>query len=101
MVSYALDDRDGPAVANGEALAGPAGEECPARSSAVEARVADDRALVRDEARPRRRPHGNDPSREALADVVVGIALEHEEQTGGGECTEALPRRTARLHDDG
>ena len=88
------------AVAHGEPLAGAAREERLAARRAVEARVAHDDVLVRLEARAGRRAHGEHAAGQPLADVVVRVALEHEQHAARGERAEALPGRTGGLDDD-
>src|SRR5258708_24316150 len=79
VIADALDDGERAAVADGEALARAPGEERLAARRAVEARVADDDLVLGAEARARGRTHGEDAARESLADVVVRVALEHEQ----------------------
>ena len=74
----ALDHGRGARVAHGEALAGQAAEERAARGGAVEHGVADDHVLLGAVAGRLRRAHGEDPAREALARVVVGLALQRD-----------------------
>ena len=67
---------EGARVADREALAGEAAEERAPAGRAVERDVADDHVLLRRERRRRRRVDREHAAGEALADVVVGLALE-------------------------
>ena len=83
-IADALDDRVRARVPHREALAGQPAEERRPGGRAVEDGVADDHVLVRREAGTLWRPHGEDASREPLADVVVRVAVEHELDARGG-----------------
>jgi hypothetical protein len=90
VIPCALDHGDGARVAHREALArGARGVQLAARG-AVETGVAHDGRLARNEGRAAgRRQH--DPARcHALADVVVGVALELQHQPAGVPYPEAL-----------
>ena len=76
VIADAFDDRQGAAVAHGEPLAGEPAEVRLAARRAVERDVADEDVVFRDERRPARRIDDDLPARQALADVVVGVALE-------------------------
>ena len=92
----AFDDRRRPRVADGEALAGKAGGEQPARRRAVEHGVADEGVAVRI-GEVRRRFDDDDGPGEPLADVVVGLAGDLEAQPLDREGAEALSGRSAEL----
>ena len=78
VVADALDDRVGAGVAHGEALAGqPAEEGAPARG-AVEHGVADDDVLLGGEGDALGRHDRERPAGQALAGVVVGVAVQGE-----------------------
>src|SRR6185369_4599256 len=88
-------------VADAEAHAGPADDVEPAARRAVETRVACDRLAMRlgGEAGLGRDDHGS--ARQALRDVVVGLADEPEIDAGPGECAEGLAGGTAQAEMDG
>lgn len=86
----ALDDRGGARVADGEALAGPAGGEQTARRRAVQDRVADDGVVVR-VGEVRRRFDDDDGAGQPLADIVVGFTGDLEAQALDSESPQALP----------
>ena len=76
VVADALDDHRGAAVADAEPLAGDAADVTLAAGRAVEGDVADDDVLLRLERRQRRRVDDQLAARQALADVVVGVAVQ-------------------------
>ena len=78
MVAGALDHGDGAGIAHGETLARHAAEIAFARDRAIQHGVADDDRFLRHDAGIRRRPDDDAPAREALADIVVGVAVELE-----------------------
>ena len=92
VIAGAFDDRDRAGVAHGEALAGDAAEIAFASDRAVKRGVADDdRFFGRD---PRRRPRRMDDdasAREALADIVVGLALELERHAAASQAPKLWP----------
>lgn len=91
MVARTLDDNLDAAVAHGEALARDAADvRFPARR-AVEGGVADDDIVLRREGRLRRRSDDDLAAGKALADVVVGVALQRERDALRHERAEALP----------
>ena len=78
VVADALDDRGRAGVAHAEPLADDAAQERLAAGRAVEDDVAGDDVLLGDEVgvRRRRRAHDEPAARQALAEVVVGVAVE-------------------------
>src|SRR5215470_7829453 len=95
MVADALDDGGDAGVPHREALAGTAVEEGAPGDRAVEDGVADDDLVVGAEGRAARRLDDEDAAGEALAHIVVGVALELEGDAAHREGAEALPRRAA------
>ena len=86
-------DGDGPGIAHREALAGDAsGKQMPAGRS-VQAGVAHDDGFIGDEARIARMLQNDLAAGHALADVIIGIALQVQMQAAGIPDTEALTRR--------
>ena len=100
MVADAFDDRGGTGVAHAEALAGDAADERLARRRAVERDVADDDVVLGDERRVTIGMADDDPARQALGEVVVGVALEPQRDAARHEGGEALARGTAEVHVD-
>ena len=101
MVAGAFDHRDGAGIAHGEAFAGDAAEIAFALDRAVQHGVADDDRLLRHDARVRRRAHHDAAAGKALADIVVGVAVELEGDAAGEERAEALAGRAGELRHDG
>ena len=101
MIAGALDHRDGAGIAHREALARDPAEIALALDRAVEHRIADDDRLLRHETTVGRRAHDDPPAREALADIVVGVALELERHPAREPGAEALARRAGEVHLDG
>ena len=101
MVAGAFDDRDGAGVAHREALAGDAAEIAFARDRAVEHGVADDDRLLRHDAGVGRRPDDDAAARQALADIVVGVAFELEGDAAREQRAEALAGGAGELDVDG
>ena len=91
VVAAALDHRDRAGVAHREALAGDALEIRLAGDRAVQHRVADDDVLRRIALRPRRLAHDDAAARQALADIVVGVAGQLQRHAARQEGAEALP----------
>ena len=85
VVADALDHGRHPAVADGETLAGPAADVDLARGGSVERHVADDDVVGRVEIGARLRLDHDLAARQALAQVVVGLAFEHEGHARRGE----------------
>ncbi len=100
MVAGAFHHRGGAGVAHAEALAGAARAVELAARGAVEAGVAHDRRVARDVARGDRRVQHQLAAGHALADVIVGIALEHELEAAGIPGPEALPGVAGEAHRD-
>src|SRR5439155_12385757 len=100
VVADALDHRGDAAVAHAEPLAGLAAEEDLAARRAVERDVADDDVLLRREGRLARRVDDDAPAREALAEVVVVVALDLDGDAGGEPGAEALARGARELDAD-
>src|SRR5262249_59477367 len=100
VVADAFDDGVRAAVAHREALARDALEVGLARGGAVEHDVACDDVLRRLEGRAAR--HRDDDARagEALAAVVVGVALDADRDPARAEGAEALARRAAEAQLD-
>ena len=102
VVAGAFDHRDGAGIAHREALARDAAEIAFALDRAVQHGVADDDGFLGDELpRLARRIDDDAPAREALADVVVGLAFELERHALGEPGAEALPGRALEPHVDG
>ena len=91
----------GAGIAHGEALAGDAAEIAFALDRAVQHGVADDDRFLRHDADCRRRPDDDAPARQALADIVVGIAFELEGDAAREPGAEALPGGAGEAHVDG
>ena len=77
MIAGAFDHGDGAGIAHGETLAGDAAEAF-ALDRAVEHGVADDDRFLRHDAGVGGGAHDDASARQALADIVVGIAFELE-----------------------
>src|SRR5204863_7797643 len=75
MIAGALDDRDRAGVAHREALAGDPLEIGVPGDRAVEHGVADDDVLGRLARRFLRLAHDQPAARQALADIIVGVAI--------------------------
>src|SRR5262249_3904100 len=101
VVSDAFDDGAGARVADGEPLARGAAEEGAGGRRAVQHGVTDDDVLLRGELRRFGRPHGERAAGEALADVVVRVAVERELDPGGEPGAERLPGRAVQLETRG
>ena len=101
MVAGTFDHRDGSGIADGETLAGDTAEIAFALDRTVEHGIADDDRLLGDDARVGGRAHDDPTARQALADIVVGIALELEGHAVGKPGTEALAGGAGELHVDG
>src|SRR4051812_46348497 len=101
MVAGAFDHGDGAGIAHGKTLAGDATEIAFALDRAVEHGVADDDRLLGDDARVGGGAHDDPSARQALADIVVGIALELEGHAVCEPRAEALAGGAGELHVDG
>src|SRR5439155_20260741 len=93
VVADRLDDGLSPGVAHAEALAGDPAEERLAARRAVQRDVADHDVLLGAEGRFLVRAHGQRPTGQALAAVVVGVAEQREAHAGGQPAAERLARR--------
>ena len=91
VVADALDDRGRAGVPHREPLADDAAEEHLARGRAVEDHVAGDDVVLGDERRIRRRRDDDAAAREALAEVVVGVALEPQRDARGTNAPKLWP----------
>src|SRR6185436_2418082 len=100
MVARAFHHRDGAGIAHGEALARDAAEIALALDRAVHHGVADDDRLLGHDRRVARRIDDDAPAREALADIVVGLALELERDAARKPGCKALARGALELHVD-
>src|SRR5207249_3509558 len=100
VVADAFDHRGDAAVAHAEPFAGLAAEEDLAARRAVERDVAHDDVLLRREGRVVRRVDDDAPTREALAEVVVRVALELDGDALGEPRAEALARGARELDAD-
>ena len=101
MVAHALHHREGAAVADREPLARDPAEIGFAAGGPVERDVADQDVLLGHEGGLARGEDDELAAREALADVVVGVALEGERHPAGQEGPEALPGRAGEVDADG
>src|SRR5262249_28959391 len=100
VIADALDHRRGAAVAHRESLSGQPGGVELAAGGAVEHGVSDDDVLLRREACSGRGTHDDPAAGEALADVVVGVALELERDSRRQERAEALACRALEAYAD-
>ena len=101
MVAGAFDHRDGTRIADRKALAGDATEIALAADRAVEHRIADNDRVFRHDLRgfPGRIDHEL-AARQALADIIIGLALKLERHAMGDPGPKALARRALQLHVD-
>src|SRR5262249_33033126 len=86
------DDRDGAGIAHRKALAGNAAEITFPLNRTVEHRVADNDRFLRHDSGVRRGPDNDFTAREALADVIVGVAFELEGHAARKPSAETLAR---------
>ena len=100
VVADALDDRGRARVADAEPLADDPADEHVAAGRAVEDDVAGDDVLLGDEPRRARRAQHERAARQALAEVVVGVAFEPERDAARHERTEALTGRAVERDVD-
>ena len=101
VVADALDHRGRPRVAHAEALPHLPADEDLAGGGAVEDDVAGDDLVLGGERRTLRGPHDEPPARQALAEVVIGVAVEAHRDSVGHEGAEALARRPGEGQRDG
>ena len=101
MVAGAFDHRDRARVADREALAGDTTEIALAADRAIEHRIAHDDRVFRHDLRglPGRVDHEL-AARQALADIIIGLAFELERHAMGDPGAEALARRALQLDVD-
>ena len=100
VIAHSLDDRSHAAVADAEALAGHAAEEHLAAGRSVERDVADDDVLLGHEGRAFGGMNDDPSAGHALAEVVVGVALETDRDSVGEERSEALTGGAAEVDLD-
>ena len=101
MVARTLHDRDGTGIAHRETLARDAAEVTFSGDRAVKHRIADDHRVFRHDLLGRGgRIDDEAPSRQTLADVVVGLAFEFERHAVGHPGPEALACRALELDVD-
>src|SRR5262245_10621816 len=100
MVAGTLDHGDGPGVAHGKSLAGYPTEIAFAFDGAVEHCIADDDRFLRDDTGVGGRARDDAPTREPLADVIVGVPFEFESDPAREPSSEALPGGAGELHAD-
>ena len=100
VIADAFHDRGGAGVANREALARHAVEECFAAGGAIQRHVADHDVFFRQERRVARRIHDQPAAGKSLADVIVGVAFELERDALREECAEALSGRAVEVEVD-
>src|SRR3954471_469966 len=100
VVAGPLDDRVDARVAHREALAGEAAEERPPAGRAVQDGVADQDVLLRHVRGVLGRAHRQNAAGEALARVVVGVAVEHHRDAAHQPAAEALAAVAVSAHDD-
>ena len=100
VIAGALDHRDGARIAHREALAGDAAEIAFALDRAVEHGVADDDRFLRHETGVDCRADDDAAAREALADIIVGVAFELEGHAAREPGAEALTGCAGQLDVD-
>ena len=100
VIADAFDHRGRARVAHAEPFADDAADEHVARGRAVQDHVAGDDVLLGDELRRARRPQHERAARQALAEVVVGVAFEPQHDPARHERAEALPGGTLERHVD-
>ena len=100
MVADAFDDGADAAVADAEAFTGRAVDVSFAAGRAVEGDVADDDVVFRREDRFPRRRYDDLATRQAFAEVIVGIAFQGQCQAMGDEGAETLAGRTDEGQDN-
>ncbi len=101
MVADALDDGPGAAVADAESLGGTSPEQCPAAGCPVENDVADEHIVFGHECALDRWVDDETSARQALADVVIRIALQLQRDTASQKRAEALTCRAVEFDVDG
>ena len=101
VVAHALDDGDSAGVAHGETLARNTAQVALAGDRTIEHRVAGDDRVLGLEADLLMRADDELGSREALADIVVGLTGQFQRDALRTPCAEALPGNAGQLHHDG
>ena len=101
MVAGPLDDGVHTAVADGEPLAGRPVEVGLALRGAIQRGVPDQDRLFRDEGGALGGIHNDPPAAQALAQIVIGLALEFQRHASGQEGPERLAGRPRKLDVDG
>ncbi len=101
VITGTLDDDIRIRVTNGETLGGDTTYERLSGGGTVEADVADDDVLFGLERRLLRRVDDETTTRETLSDVVIGVTLELDGDTGRREGTERLIRAATHADVDG
>mmetsp|Transcript_84330 Transcript_84330/g.217162 ORF Transcript_84330/g.217162 Transcript_84330/m.217162 type:complete len:241 (+) Transcript_84330:2188-2910(+) len=100
VVACAFNNGSAARVAHGEALGGDAGHEGRAACRTVERRVASKDGLMALERRLTRLVDDQPASAEALANVVIGVALKLERDTRREEVAKGLARAALEVHVD-
>src|ERR1700733_4275143 len=100
VIAGAFHHGDGAGVAHGEALSRDARREELAAGRAIEAGIAHDDGFLGDELGVARMAQHEFAARHALADIVVGIALEVEVQAAGVPDAKTLPGAAQELDDE-
>jgi len=90
VVTDTFDDGSGTGVSDGETLSGNTTEEASTGSSTVQASVTNENVLLRLEDSRAGRVDDQSTTRQALADIIVGITLKLECNTRSEESTERL-----------
>src|SRR5699024_11133649 len=93
----AFDNRYGAGIAYRKTFAGNAPEIGLTLDSAVKHGIADDNGVFRRVTGRFRRSDSDASSRQALADIVVGIANEIDRDTPREKCTQTLASRAGQL----
>src|SRR5690606_16993230 len=90
VVAHAFHDRYRAGIAHGEALACDAADVAFALGCAVEHRISGDDRIVRIRRAVGARLYDDAPTRQALADIVVGVTLERQRDAACEEGAEGL-----------
>src|SRR5436305_15044968 len=100
VIACSFDDSACTGVAHAETLAGHAAEIGFALDCAIHHRIADDDVLFRLSRTRGIRIHDDAATRQSLADVIVGRALQLESYAASEKCAEALARDTVERYVD-